>query len=110
MEWGKGTPKEREVNRRREVCEWEGRVCAREAGAPSMLRLIRKAVALARMLPNLVCVCCSVCVYQMDVRVENTIEEVVECRTERLSHSNVGLSTRETNKGSTEIQSVLLYS
>jgi hypothetical protein len=21
---GKGTPKEREVNRRREVCEWEG--------------------------------------------------------------------------------------
>ena len=46
-------PKEREVNSRREVCEWEGRVCAREAGAPSMLRLIRRAVVLARMLPTL---------------------------------------------------------
>ena len=28
---GKGIPKEREVNRRREACEWEGSVCAREA-------------------------------------------------------------------------------
>ena len=36
-------PKEREVERRREVREWEGRVCARaEIGAPSMLRLIRR--------------------------------------------------------------------
>ena len=24
VEWGKGVPKEREVERRREVCEWEG--------------------------------------------------------------------------------------
>jgi hypothetical protein len=23
-EWGKGVPKEREIERRREVCEWEG--------------------------------------------------------------------------------------
>ena len=44
MEWGKGTPKEREVDRRREVWEFEGWVCEREAiGAPSMLRLIRNA-------------------------------------------------------------------
>jgi hypothetical protein len=42
---GKGIPKEREVNRRRENCEWEGWGCAREAiGAPSMLRLIHRAV------------------------------------------------------------------
>ncbi len=38
------------MERRREVCEWEGRVCAcEEIGAPSMLRLIRK----ARMLSTL---------------------------------------------------------
>jgi hypothetical protein len=38
------------VNRRREVCEWEGEVCVREGiGAPSMVLLIRRSVALARM-------------------------------------------------------------
>jgi hypothetical protein len=43
VERGKGIPKEREVDKRREVCEWEGCVCVCEAiGAPS--RLIRKAV------------------------------------------------------------------
>ena len=48
MERGKGIPKEREV------CEWEGRVCACDAiGASSMLRLIRRVVALVRMLPTL---------------------------------------------------------
>ncbi len=37
------------MNRRREVCEWEGGVCVREAiGAPSMVS-IRRSVALARM-------------------------------------------------------------
>ena len=46
MEWGKGIRKEREVDRRRQVCEWEGE-CVREGfGAPSMLRLIRKPVVL----------------------------------------------------------------
>ena len=30
MEWGKGIPKEREVNRRREVCDWGGE-CAENA-------------------------------------------------------------------------------
>ncbi len=41
----KGIPKEREVNRSREVCEWEGWVWVSEAvGAPSMLRLIRRSV------------------------------------------------------------------
>ena len=41
MERGKGIPKEREVKRRREGCDWEGSVCAREGiGASSMLRLI----------------------------------------------------------------------
>ena len=29
MERGNEIPKEREVDRRREVCEWEGSVCAR---------------------------------------------------------------------------------
>jgi hypothetical protein len=52
--WGKVVPKEREVERWRGVCEWEGFVCAREAiGASSMLRLIRRVVAFARMLPTL---------------------------------------------------------
>ena len=38
----------------REGCEWEGCVCVSESiGASSMLRLIRKAVALAGMLPTL---------------------------------------------------------
>ena len=50
MERGKGVPKEMEGNRRREFCELEACVCVTEAiGAPSMLRLIRRAVALARM-------------------------------------------------------------
>ena len=54
MEQVQGIPKEREVKRRREVCECRGE-CAREAdtGALSMLRLIRRAVALASMLPTL---------------------------------------------------------
>ena len=30
-ERGKGRPKESQVNRRREVCEWEGCVCVRKA-------------------------------------------------------------------------------
>ncbi len=48
---GEGLPKERELTRRREGCECEGGVCAREAiGAPSKLRLIRRPVSLARML------------------------------------------------------------
>ncbi len=38
------------MNRRREVCEWEGGVCVREGiGAPSMVMLIRRSVSLARM-------------------------------------------------------------
>jgi hypothetical protein len=42
------------VDTRRQVCECEGCVCVCEAiGAPSMLRLIRRAVALARMFPTL---------------------------------------------------------
>ena len=37
MERGKGVPKEREVEIRREICEWEGFVCAGEViGTPSM--------------------------------------------------------------------------
>ncbi len=57
MEWGKGVPKEREVERRREVCEWSSGgmgECARESiGAPSMLRLMHRAVVLVRMLRTL---------------------------------------------------------
>ena len=41
-----GIPKQREVDKRLELCEWEGSVCVREAiGATSMLRLICRAVA-----------------------------------------------------------------
>ena len=44
MERGHGIPKEREEDKRREVCEWEGCVCVHEAiGASSMLRLVRRA-------------------------------------------------------------------
>jgi hypothetical protein len=44
VERGHGIPKEREEDKRREVCEWEGCVCVHEAiGASSMLRLIRRA-------------------------------------------------------------------
>jgi hypothetical protein len=43
-----GIPKEREVDMSRETCEWEGWLCVSEpTGAPSMWRLIRKAVASA---------------------------------------------------------------
>jgi hypothetical protein len=51
---GKGITKEREVNRRRSVCEWEGCVPAREAiGAPSMLRLTRTGCGLDEDVANL---------------------------------------------------------
>ena len=54
MERENGIPKEREVDKRREVCEWEGCVCVCETvGASSMLRIIRKTVTLARMLLTL---------------------------------------------------------
>ena len=46
---GNGTPKDRDEVHRREVCEYDGWVCDLEViGAPSRLRLIRKAAALAR--------------------------------------------------------------
>ena len=46
--------REREVERRRDVWEWEGCVCAREEiGQPSTLRLTRRAEALAMRSPAL---------------------------------------------------------
>jgi hypothetical protein len=53
---GKGIPKEREVDRSREVCERERYECTRESiGATSMFRLIHRTIPLARMLPTLTC-------------------------------------------------------
>ena len=50
LERGNGIPKKREVDKRREVWEWERResVCE-DISAPSVLTLIRMTVALARM-------------------------------------------------------------
>jgi hypothetical protein len=54
MERGKGVPKEREVNRRREVCEFGGvSVCTEDMRVSSMLRLICRVVFLTRMLSSL---------------------------------------------------------
>ena len=56
MEGVKGIPKEREVDRSREVCEREGYEYTRESiGATSMFRLIHRTIPLARMLPTLTC-------------------------------------------------------
>ena len=50
---GTGTPKDRDEVNRRDVCEWDGWVCVLDViGVPSMLRLTRKAAALARMPPT----------------------------------------------------------
>ena len=54
MEWGIGIPKEREVDKWRDVCEWDSEGCVCESiGTPSMLRLIRGSVTLVMMLPTL---------------------------------------------------------
>ena len=54
MERGHGIPKESEEDKRREVCELEGRVCVYEAiGASSMLRLICRADGLVMDVVNL---------------------------------------------------------
>ena len=46
MERGKGITEARELNRRREGCEWEGCVCSREAtSAPSDVNTQRKILA-----------------------------------------------------------------
>ncbi len=50
---GTGTPKDRDEVNNREVSERDGWVCDWEViGAPSRLRLIRKAAALARIFPH----------------------------------------------------------
>ena len=50
---GTGTPKDRDEVNRRDVSECDGSVCVLEViGAPSMLRLTRKAAALARVRPT----------------------------------------------------------
>ena len=50
---GTGTPKDRDEVNRRDVCEWDGLVCVLDViGVPSILRLTRKAAALARLLPT----------------------------------------------------------
>jgi hypothetical protein len=50
VERRKGVPKERKVDRRREICEWHGCVCVCEAiRVSSMFRLIHRTVELVRM-------------------------------------------------------------
>jgi len=50
---GTGTPKDKDVVNRQEVCEWEGWVWDLDAvGAPSMLRLIRKGADLTSRVPG----------------------------------------------------------
>ncbi len=51
---GTRTPKDKDEVNRREVFECDGRVCDLEVkGVPSLLRIIRKAAALARARPTL---------------------------------------------------------
>ncbi len=48
---GTGTPKDKDEVNRRDVCECDGRVCVFEViVAPSIFKLIRKAVVLVRVL------------------------------------------------------------
>ena len=55
---GTGAPKDRDEVNRRDVCEWDGWVCVLDViGSSSILRLTRKAAALARVLPTLLLSC-----------------------------------------------------
>ena len=52
--WGTGTPKDKDVVNKREVCECDGSVCDLEdIGAPSIFKVIHITSVLTRKLPTL---------------------------------------------------------